>query len=130
MIEFKMKEEVGFKADLEFGTLEVAGQDEYGFRPYQLMLASVAVCSGGVLRKILEKKRLDISDITIQADAERNEAEANRIEKMNIHFIIKGKGLEKHKIERSMELAKKNCSMAQSVKDSITINETFELIEG
>lgn len=129
MVIFKMKEEVGFYADLEYGQLHVAGDEEYGFRPYQLLVASIVVCSGGTLRKILEKKRLEVEDITINTAVERNEAEANRVEKISIHYKIKGKELSEHKIQQSIEIAHKNCSMAQSVKDSIEITETFEIIE-
>lgn len=39
-MEFKMQE-VGFSTDLPFGNLQVAGDDEYGFRPFQLMVSSM-----------------------------------------------------------------------------------------
>ncbi|QGQ44243.1 OsmC family protein [Metabacillus sediminilitoris] len=125
-MEFKMKE-VGFHTTTEYGELHVAGDEAYGYRPYQLMVASIAVCSGGVLRKILAKKRMQIEDMTISTNVERNEAKANRIEKIHIHYTIKGKELNHNKIEQSIKLASKNCPMAQSVKDSIVIEETFEL---
>jgi uncharacterized OsmC-like protein len=125
-MEFKMKE-VGFHTTTEYGELHVAGDEAYGYRPYQLMVASIAVCSGGVLRKILAKKRMKIDDITISTNVERNEAKANRIEKIHIHYTIKGQELNHNKIEQSIKLASKNCPMAQSVKDSIVIEETFEL---
>ncbi|HZG59473.1 MAG TPA: OsmC family protein [Anoxybacillus sp.] len=126
-MEFKMKE-VGFKTQLEYGELHVAGDETYGFRPYQLLVSAVAVCSGGVLRKILEKKRLEIEDMTVKADVTRNEKEANRIEKIHLHFIIKGKNLEREKVAKSLEVARKNCSMVRSVEGSIEVTESFELI--
>ncbi|MBS2967761.1 OsmC family protein [Metabacillus sp. KIGAM252] len=125
---FKMTEK-GFASDVEFGNLQVSGDEQHGFRPYQLMMASIAVCSGGVLRKILEKKRLKIEDIQIEANAERNEAEANRIEKIHVHFTIKGKNLKEDAMTKAMELTRKNCSMVRSVEDSIEIKETFEIVE-
>ncbi len=121
--------EVGFSTNLEFGELQVAGDEQYGFRPYQLLVSSIAVCSGGVLRTILKKRRMDVEDITIQTDVTRNEKEANRIEKIHIHYVIKGKDLAETKIEQSIELARKNCPMVQSVKDSIEVTETFEVSE-
>jgi putative redox protein len=126
-MEFQMKE-VGFATELPFGSLQVAGNEEYGFRPYQLMVASVAVCSGGVLKQILEKMRLSFEDIKIQTNLERNEKEANRIEKIYIHFLIKGNDLKEDQIQKALELTKKNCSMVQSVMGSIEVIETFELI--
>ncbi|WP_417900945.1 OsmC family protein [Bacillus haimaensis] len=127
-MKFKMKE-VGFSTELEYGELHVAGDEQYGFRPYQLMVSSIAVCSGGVLRTILKKKRMEVEDISLTAEVTRNEKEANRIEKIQIHYVIKGKDLAHDKVEQAVELAKKNCPMVQSVKDSIEVTETFEIVE-
>jgi putative redox protein len=121
-------EENGFKSDLEFGELYVSGNEEFGFRPYQLLVASIAVCSGGVLRKILLKKKMTIEDITIDTSVERNETKANRIEKVIIHYTIKGQNLKSEQIEKAIHLARKNCPMVQSVEGSIEVEETFVLI--
>ncbi|WP_010677797.1 OsmC family protein [Bacillus timonensis] len=125
---FKMQE-VGFYTDVEFGKLQVAGDESYGFRPYQLLVSSIAACSGGTLRKILEKKRMNVEDITIKTEVERNEAKANRVEKVHLHYLIKGTDLDEQKIQRSIEVAHRNCPIAQSVKGSIEISETFELFD-
>lgn len=127
-VEFKMRE-IGFSANFEYGELHIAGNEEFGFRPYQLMVSSIAVCSGGVLRGILEKKRLAVEDITIQAKVERKEEEANRIESIAIHYLLKGNDLSEEKIEQSIKLARKNCPMVRSVEDSIKITETFEILK-
>ena len=127
-MEFKMKPDVGFYTETGFGRLDIAGDEEYGFRPYQLLVSSVAVCSGGVLRKVLEKMRMEIKDIHIQADAERVEEEANRVSKITVHFRIAGNNLDEKKIEKAMALTRKNCSMVQSVAGSIEIEETFEIV--
>lgn len=127
-MEFNMQEG-GFYTDLGFGKLEVSGNEEYGFRPFQLLVSSVAVCSGGVLRKVLEKMHIEFDDIHIKADITRNEAEANRVEAISLHFTIRGTDLDKNKIEKAMKLTRKNCSMVQSVQDSIKIEETFELVQ-
>ncbi|OZM57035.1 osmotically inducible protein C [Lottiidibacillus patelloidae] len=128
-MKFEMKEDVGFKVDLAYGELHVAGDEDYGFRPFQLMVSSIAVCSGGVLRKILAKQRVEITNMTIEADVERNEEEANRIEKIHIHFLISGKDLKEEKLRKAVELSSKNCPMVQSVKGSIEIKETFAIVD-
>ncbi|MCR8849436.1 OsmC family protein [Rossellomorea sp. SC111] len=126
-MEYNMQEG-GFYSDLVFGKLEVSGNEEYGFRPFQLLVSSVAVCSGGVLRNVLEKMRIPFDDIHIKADVTRNEDEANRVEAISLHFTIRGTDLDEAKIEKAMKLTRKNCSMVQSVQDSIKIEETFELV--
>jgi uncharacterized OsmC-like protein len=127
-MEFKMKEN-SFVTDLEFGQLEVSGNAEYGFRPYQLLVSSIAVCSGGVLRKILAKKRISYKDIRIKADITRNEAGANEVTAIHLHFTLIGSNATDDKIKKALEVTTKNCPIVQSVKDSIQISETFEQIE-
>lgn len=125
---FRMTE-TGFVTECAYGELHVSGEDQYGFRPYQLLVSSIAVCSGGVLRKVLERMRISYQDIKVQANVERNEKAANRIEKIHLHFVIFGEELNEVKIEKALIVTRKNCAMVQSVKDSIEITESFEIKE-
>lgn len=126
-MKFSMKDG-GFTTTTAYGKLHISGNEEYGFRPYQLLVSSVAVCSGGVFRSVAEKMRLDVEDIQIEADVTRNEEEANRVEKIHLHFTIKGSGLPENRIEKALEITRKNCSMVRSVEGSIEITESFTLV--
>lgn len=126
-MKFSMTEH-GFSGDLPFGELTVSSNDEHGFRPYQLLVASLAVCSGGVMRKILEKQRMPADDIQIDVkEVVRIDEEAGRVAKVHLHFRIKG-GVDQSKMERVMALTRKNCSMVRSVEDSIEVVETYEIV--
>jgi putative redox protein len=127
-MEFKMTE-IGFETTVEYGTLQISGNEEHGFRPFQLLVSSVAVCSGGVLRKVLERMRLPYENIEVQAKVTRNEKEANRVSAIHLHFIIEGNELPDEKINKALAVTRKNCSMVQSVKDSIHITESFEILQ-
>lgn len=126
-MEFKVGEE-GVSTALDFGTLTISGDETKGFRPFQLMVSSIASCSGFVFRRILEKQRLEIDDLTIQATVKRNEKRANRLEEIHLTFLVKGEGLEQERLERNLEISSRNCAMVQSVKDSINIIETVEIV--
>lgn len=126
-MEFKMTDK-GFETSVEYGTLQISGDEEYGYRPFQLLVSSVAVCSGGVLRKVLERMRMPYDDITVQAKVTRVEDEANRVSDIHLHFVIKGDELSQERVEKALKVTRKNCSMVQSVKDSINITESFEIL--
>lgn len=127
-MKFSMTEH-GFQTTTSYGTLDVSGNDEHGFRPFQLLVSSVAVCSGGVLRKILEKMRMPASHISIDVkEVKRNADEANKLEKIHLHFIIEGENLLDDKISKAFSLMYKNCSMIQSVSPAIEIVETYEIV--
>lgn len=125
-MEFTLTNTGAFSTNFEFGELTVSGNAEIGFRPYQLLVSSVAVCSGGVLKKILEKKRIPFTDITFTANVERDAEQVDKITKIDIHFVVTGDGLKQAVLEKSLETAIKNCSMVESVKDSIIVTETIE----
>ncbi|GGK03905.1 osmotically inducible protein C [Lentibacillus kapialis] len=127
-MDFHMKEE-GVRIDLGYGVLDISSDDEHGYRPFQLMVASIAGCSASVFRKILKKQRTEIADMTITADVKRNPDEANRIERIGLHYVIKGYHLDDEKLYKNLAVARKNCSMVRSVEDSITIEETLESVE-
>lgn len=126
VMEFHMKE-IGFYTETANGRLNIAGDEEHGFRPFQLLVSSVAVCSGGIMRKILEKKRIPYEDIHIKADVVRNPEKADKIEKIHLHFTLTGIEISQAQMEKVMALTAKNCSLVQSVMESIEIEETFEI---
>lgn len=127
-MKFSMTEH-GFQTVTSYGTLDISGKDEYGFRPYQLLVSSIAVCSGGVLRNILEKMRMPSSHISINVkEVKRNADEENRIEKIRLHFEIEGEKIVENKMTRAFALMHKNCSMIQSVTPAIEIVETYEIV--
>lgn len=113
------------ETELEYGQLVISGDETYGFRPFQLMVSSIVSCSGSVFKQILEKQRIEIDGLAASVEVTRNEDEANRIERIHITFQIAGTDLNQEKLEKSFAVARKNCSMIQSVKDSIEINETI-----
>lgn len=112
-----------------YGNLHISPDDTKGFRPFQLMVASIAGCSAGVFHKILVKQRINLEDFSVEADVERNEDEANRIEKISLHFKVTGTDLNEKKLQRNLEISRKNCSMVQSVQGSIEVEEKLTIIQ-
>jgi putative redox protein len=121
--------ENGFETALDFGMLTISSDETKGFRPYQLLVSSLVGCSGGVLRKVCEKMRMPVEEMEIDVvEVIRNPEEASRLEKVHIHFKLKGSNLNATKMERAMTLTKKNCSMVRSVDQSMEVIETFEIL--
>lgn len=126
-MKFSMNEH-GFTGHLPFGELHVSTNEEYGFRPYQLLVSSLAICSAGIIRKVLEKKRTPADDIEVEVkEIVRIDEEAGRVAKVHLHFRITG-AIDEAKMPHVMELTRKNCSMVRSVEESIEVVETYEVI--
>lgn len=121
--------ENGVLTDAAFGTLRVSGQDEHGFRPYFLMTSAVAGCGTGVLRRELAARGVEYEDIKVVADVTRNPAQANRIEKIALQFLIKPKGdVSRKDIQDAMDAMLETSSMIQTVKESIKVASEFSVV--
>ena len=115
--------------DLPFGEMIISGDETSGFRPFQLMVSSLAGCSSLVYKRILAKQRVEWDEMTVEADVIRSGDEVNRIEKVTLLFKVKGKDLKQEKLQKSLEIASKNCSMVQSVVPTIDVEEKVEIID-
>lgn len=120
--------ETGFTTLTKFGELHISSEAENGFRPFQLMLASLAGCSGEVMRTILQKKRISFSSIDINTRMEQSPR--GRVTSIHLHFIVTGNQLDEKVMENVLRLTKRNCQMVQSVQAGIKITESITLKEG
>lgn len=115
------------EASLQFGNLVISGDEQYGYRPYELLISSIAGCSGLVFKRIVTKQRLEIESLVIEAEVERNKNEANRVEKITLHFKVRGQNLNEKKLQRNLEISRKHCAMIRSVENSIEIVEQLSI---
>jgi len=112
---------------LNFGKITISEDEKHGFRPYELLVSSIAGCSGLVFKQILTKQRTELEELIIDARVIRNEKEANRVEKIILTFKVKGKNLNEKKLQRNLEISSKHCAMVRSVEDSIEIEENITI---
>ncbi len=62
---------------------------EEGFSPVQITVAAVAACSGYVYQTLLEKKRIEINDLSIHTDYEQDQESAVHVlTKINVTFTV------------------------------------------
>ncbi|HLQ73597.1 MAG TPA: OsmC family protein [Bacillota bacterium] len=114
---------------LGYGDLPLSANDDEGYRPFQLLVSSIVGCSTIVYERILKKQKIDYEIVDIEAEVERNEKEANRIEYLKITFKLKGDSLNLEKLEKNMEVASENCPMVRSVDKNIRIEKVIEIVE-
>lgn len=118
----------GVQTELEYGQLNISSNETVGFRPFQLMIASIVSCSGMVFKNILDKQRIDVNELIIETEVKRNPDEANRIEHIALNFIISGNNLDQKRLEKNLIIARKNCAMIRSVEESIHIEESIQIM--
>jgi putative redox protein len=113
------------------GASKAIGGDESGFRPMQVMLASLGGCSGIDVINILKKLRVDFDsvDITIDGDREAGK-EPSPFTRVKFTFTVTGRGVETAKVEKAVKLSvEKYCSAIASLNPAIVVETGIEIKE-
>ncbi len=106
---------------------EAVGGENRGPKPKNLMLASLAGCTGMDVASILRKMRVPFEDLRVEVEGELTETHPKHFEKMHIKYFFKGKDLSREKIDTAINLSQdKYCGVSYTYKDSIEI--THEVI--
>jgi len=100
-----------------------------GFRPMELVLASLATCSVMDLVEILRKQRQDLKDIQIDVQGDRPaEGDVKPFTRIHLHYRLFG-DVQAGKAEKAVELAvRKYCSVAEMLRATVEIDYSFEIL--
>ena len=106
------------------------GGSNAGIRPKELLLLSLAGCTGADVIAILQKKRVKLDDFEIQISAESTETHPKVYTKIHLEFVFYGKDLKEKDLERAIELSQKTyCGVTAMLEKSIEITHSFIIKE-
>ena len=118
----------GFEVGL--GTDPSVGGDDDGFRPMELMLLSLAGCTGMDVMSILRKKRQEVTGFRVEIEADRAEEHPKVFTDIRVHYIVEGQDVDPRAVERSIELSEtKYCPAQAMLVRSVPITHTYEIVE-
>lgn len=96
--------------------------------PMLTLLLAAASCSGSDVVIILRKMRIELEDLQIDVTGRRREQEPRRYTAIHLSYRISGKGLDKDKADRAVDLSvKKYCSVIHSLAPDIAITYTVSV---
>lgn len=124
--QFDVTNESGQSLQLD-SSPQTGGQD-YGFRPMETLLASLAGCSAIDIGLILKKQQQEVEDFSVEVTGDRNqESPAKEFTRIHLSYQLKGQ-LDANKVERAIQLAlEKYCSVALSLNPEIAIESAFSI---
>lgn len=101
-----------------------------GPSPMELLLIGTAGCSAYDVVSILEKSRQKIEDVIVEVDADRAETDPKVFTNIHLHFIVKGRGIGKDKVERAISLSvDKYCSASAMMAATANVTHDFEVVD-
>jgi putative redox protein len=111
-------------------TIDTKGERKSAPTPVELLLVSVAACTAVDVVSILEKKRQAVTDYRVEITGERRDDHPRSFTKMHIHHIVYGHDVSEQALTRAIELSDtKYCSVAATVRPTVEITTSFEIIQ-
>ncbi len=107
-----------------------AGGRNLAPRPMELLLAGAGGCTSFDIVLILKRGRHDIRGCEVKLEAERAEEDPKVFTRINMHFVVSGKGLKPEAVERAVRMsAEKYCSASIMLGKTAEITHTYEVRE-
>jgi putative redox protein len=99
-------------------------------RPMEVVLAGAGGCTAYDVVLILKRGRHDVRGCSVKLQADRAEVDPKVFTKINMHFIVTGKGLQAAAVERAIAMSHdKYCSATIMLGKTAEITTSFELLE-
>lgn len=107
------------------------GGRNLGVRPMEMLLLGVGGCSSFDVVDILKKSRQDVTGCETQLDAERADEVPAVFTRINLHFVVSGRGLKDTIVKRAVALsAEKYCSASIMLgRAGVEMTHSYEIIE-
>ena len=79
---------------------------------------------------ILRKKRQQVTGLEINVKGEQRDESPHIYTQIHIEYIVKGKGVERQAVERSIQLSlEKYCSVGATLAKAGTITHSYKIVE-
>ena len=111
-------------------TVVMDGDHLAGASPMEMLLASLAGCSGISVISILQKKREHVTHYEIAVHGKRAEEHPKVFEEIAVEHIVTGHGIRPQSIERAIELAEtRYCGVSIMLGKATKLTHTYRILE-
>ncbi len=103
--------------------------DSSATKPMELLLIGLGGCTGMDIVSLLKKMRQDFSGIELNINADRSEEHPNVYTKIDLEYVIYGRGIDEEKVKRVVELSQeKYCGVSAMLRKSCPVNYTWRIV--
>jgi len=102
-----------------------------GFSPLELLLTSLAGCSGQVLVGLLKRMGQDVKDLTVHARGVKKEVHPTVLTSVDLEFVFRGGRVDGVSVEKALALSEERfCPVWVMLKAGAPIKATYRLLAG
>jgi len=99
-------------------------------RPMEMLLAGAGGCTAYDVVLILKRGRHDVTGVQVKTSAERAPEDPKVFTRINLHFVVTGRGLPAQAVERAIALShEKYCSATIMLAKTAEITTSHEVVE-
>lgn len=110
--------------------IEFDAHVQWGCKPTDALLLSLAGCMGIDVVMFLQKMRVEIADFKIDIRGERNPVPPQYFRAIELILLIGGRDLDPKKVERAVSLShEKYCSVYNSLRKDMEVKVRYVLTE-
>lgn len=107
---------------------ESFGGNNAGIRPRELLLISLAGCTGADVSAILSKKRVELKSFMINISAESTDTHPKVYTKIHLEYVFSGDDIKEKDIERAIDLSQNTyCGVTAMLSKSIDITYSYKI---
>jgi len=102
-----------------------------GFTPLELLLTSLAGCSGQVALGLLKRMGQDVKDLTVHAVGTKKEVHPKVLTSIELEFEFRGGTVDAASVEKALIMSEERfCPVWVMIKAAAPIKATFRLLAG
>jgi putative redox protein len=106
------------------------GGQGLGNSPVKMVLVGLAGCTAMDVISILRKKREEVTGLEVRVRGERAEEHPKVYTRIEVEFIVTGRGVNPASVERSIELSmERYCPVAGMLKSVVPITTSYQIVE-
>jgi putative redox protein len=110
---------------VQMGTID----DQPGVSPMELLLVSLAGCTGMDIAFILAKERQPLAAMKVRVRGKRAEDYPKVFTELEVIYLIWGDGLDPKAVERAIQLSEeKYCSVGLMLGEAVPIQSSYRLL--
>ncbi len=125
----KWEKDLIFVGSTEAGyDIEFDANAQWGCKPTEALLLSLAGCMGIDIVMILQKMRVPLASFRMELVGERNPTPPQYYRSIEIVLYLGGKNLEPARVERAISFSRTTyCSVYNSLRQDLELNVRYEL---
>jgi len=107
------------------------GETGAGPTPLQMILASLAACSGSTVALVLERMRQPLGGLEVEARGLRSDEHPTVLTEIALEFVLRGSGLDPEAVQRALTAAENQlCPVWVMLKAGTPITASFRVVAG